>query len=688
MTTPPAATPEFAPLVATVPERCRVCYTCVRECPAKAIRIQGGQSAVVDGRCIGCGNCVRVCSQNAKKARTSTAAVQRLLANQTARVAAIVAPSFPAELGDIPYQQFVGALRALGFDLVNEVAFGADLVADRFRQLVNQADGQRYIATSCPALVAFVERYHPESVPNLAPIVSPMIAMARVLRQLHGSDLKIVFIGPCIGKKAEATDPNVANDVDEVLTFRELWSLLAQRSIEMAACTPASFDHPEPGLGQLFPISRGMLQAADIQEDLLRARVVACAGRTEFVAALKDFSSGALDADLLEALCCSGCIMGPGMTANDPLFRRRAKVSQYARQRFDELNLTRWHAKMDRFSAIDLSRRFTARDQRIPPPSSTEIESILQRMGKESPADELNCGACGYETCRDHATAIHKGLAESEMCLPYTIERLNEAFAELADSHQQLTTTQQALMQSERLASMGQLAAGIAHEINNPLGVVLLFAHNLLNECRDQAVNEDLTMIVEQADRCKKIVSGLLNFARRNKVARQAVEIPRLVDHCLKMLALPPNVEVTSQHAVPKLVAEVDPDQITQVLTNLVSNAVAAMPNGGKLEARTSQGNQDALLEIEDAGVGIPSDSIHKIFEPFYTTKQIGKGTGLGLAVTYGIIKMHRGSVSVTSNADPTRGPTGTRFTIRLPRCAEEELLQPNHLETEDELSG
>ena len=688
MTRAPGTVPNLAPLVATIPERCRVCYTCVRECPAKAIRIRGGQSEVLDGRCIGCGNCVRVCSQKAKTARSSITAVEALLADRSTPVAAIVAPSVPAELGDASHQQFVGALRALGFSLVNEVAFGADLVADRFRRLVHQANGQRYIATSCPALVAFVERYHPESVPNLAPIVSPMIAMARVLRQLQDGDLRIVFIGPCIGKKAEAADPNVVDEVDEALTFQELWHLLARRDIHLDACEPSNFDPPEPSLGQLFPISRGMLQAADIKEDLLHARVVSCDGRTEFVAALKDFSTGALDAELLEALCCNGCIMGPGMTVEDPLFRRRAKVSEYARGRFGALNLNRWHAKMDRFANLDLSRTFSARDQRLPVPSTTEIESILARMGKSSPADELNCGACGYETCRDHATAIHKGLAESEMCLPYTIERLNEAFEELADSHQQLTTTQQALMQSERLASMGQLAAGIAHEINNPLGVVLLFAHNLLDECRDQAIGEDLTMIVEQADRCKKIVAGLLNFARRNKVARQPVTIPRLVDHCLKMLALPTGIETITRHQTPDLVAEVDPDQITQVLTNLVSNAVAAMPDGGRLWVRSARSNGDAVLEVEDDGVGIPSDNIHKIFEPFYTTKQIGRGTGLGLAVTYGIIKMHRGSIDVTTNTDPKRGPTGTCFAIRLPRHAEEEPLQPTDLESEDELPG
>jgi len=139
-------------------------------------------------------------------------------------------------------------------------------------------------------------------------------------------------------------------------------------------------------------------------------------------------------------------------------------------------------------------------------------------MGKSAAVDELNCGACGYNTCREHALAIWKGLAESEMCLPYTIEQLHKTIDDLANSNNRLASTQEALMQSEKLASMGQLAAGVAHEINNPLGVVLMYAHLILDKYGDHtALKDDLHLIAEQADRCKKIVSGLLNFARRTR---------------------------------------------------------------------------------------------------------------------------------------------------------------------------
>jgi two-component system NtrC family sensor kinase len=233
--------------ITTVKERCRMCYTCVRECPVKAIRITDGQAQVVGDRCIACGNCARICSQHAKLLRGTIDEVLVLLRSGH-RVAACVAPSFPAEFIDIPYTQIVGMIRALGFDLVVEVSFGADLVARKYRELAETSNGHRYISTTCPAIIGYVERYYPEMVDSLAPIVSPMVATARVLRKIHGDDLKIVFIGPCIAKKVEAQCPEVAGDVDAVLMFPELRRANSiRRTAPRAGCFPsvaASCRHP------------------------------------------------------------------------------------------------------------------------------------------------------------------------------------------------------------------------------------------------------------------------------------------------------------------------------------------------------------------------------------------------------------------------------------------------------------
>jgi signal transduction histidine kinase len=224
-------------------------------------------------------------------------------------------------------------------------------------------------------------------------------------------------------------------------------------------------------------------------------------------------------------------------------------------------------------------------------------------------------------------------------------------------------------LQSEKLAGMGQLAAGIAHEVNNPLGVVLMYAHLLLDECDPKSkIREDLAMITEQADRCKKIVAGLLHFARQNKVCRAAANLCEIVDRAMRTIAVPPHVALRVEHDMADPVVEVDRDQIVQVLTNLVSNAIAAMEKGGALTIRTSGDDSRVQLAVSDTGVGIPPENVNKIFDPFFTTKQMGKGTGLGLAVSYGIVKMHSGDIRVQSKADPAAGPTGSTFTVSLPR--------------------
>jgi iron only hydrogenase large subunit-like protein/nitrogen-specific signal transduction histidine kinase len=660
--------PPHAPLVTTIKERCRLCYTCVRECPAKAIRIAGGQAEVLIDRCIGCGNCVRVCSQRAKQVFSEIGVVETLL-RSGAQVSALLAPSFPAEFPEVEHEFVVGMVRALGFSMVNEVGFGADLVAAEYWRLLSEVKDKRFIATTCPAIVGYIERYHPDLVPSLAPIVSPMVAAARALRRLYSKDLRVVFIGPCIAKKGEAGSEAIAGEIDAVLTFVELRELCQLKAIKPEGVIPSDFDPPHASTGVLFPISRGMLQAAQLKEDLLAGDVVAADGRSEFVEAIREFEGGDLDARLLEVLCCNGCIMGPGISSRAPLFNRRAQVSRYSKRRMANLDLERWHKHWSALADLNLRREFFPHDQRIAVPSLEQLTEILHRLGKFKPEDELNCGACGYETCFEHAAAIYKGLAESEMCLPYTIEQLKHTCRELAVSNEQLASTQEALMQSEKLASMGQLAAGIAHEVNNPLGTVLMLSHILLDELQpDDERKEDLSLIVSEADRCKKIVSGLLQFARKNKVDLEVTDIREVVARCARTLRMPENVRVRTEHSGEDPMAELDQDQIAQVLMNLATNAIAAMPNGGELVLRTDGNDGNVRFSVSDTGVGIPPENRKKIFEPFFTTKPAGQGTGLGLAVSYGIVKMHQGDIRVESNANPGMGPTGSTFTVTLPR--------------------
>jgi signal transduction histidine kinase len=296
-------------------------------------------------------------------------------------------------------------------------------------------------------------------------------------------------------------------------------------------------------------------------------------------------------------------------------------------------------------------------------PSEREIRDILRHMKKTQPEDELNCGACGYGTCARHAIAVYHGIAEEEMCLPYIIEKLSATLGDLEESHRSLDSTKEALV------NIGQLAGGIAHEVNNPLGILLLHANILLEEIDSSApLANDLQLIVDQANRCKKIISGLLNFARHSRLVRQPTDMAALAEDTLRTMLTADNIKVRIENLMADPVAEVDADQMVQVLTNLISNAQQAMPDGGVLTIHLSDTPGEVTIMVTDTGVGIPKQNMGKLFEPFFTTKQVGKGTGLGLAVTHGIVDLHLGQINVESNADPAVGPTETTFIVSLPR--------------------
>jgi signal transduction histidine kinase/Fe-S-cluster-containing hydrogenase component 2 len=651
-------------IIETIDDRCKVCYTCVRDCPAKAIKIIGGQAQIMPERCIACGNCVRVCRQKAKRYKNSLPEVLEILKSSSEKVA-IVAPSFPSEFHDTNSSHLVGMLRKCGFTKVCQVAYGADLVAKAYKKLLNENNNSSFIATSCPAIVFYVEKYRSEKIQSLAPICSPMIASARDAKKRFGKNAKVIFIGPCIAKKVEAL--RYPESVDAVLTYEELRQLFKDSLENISSSQPNDdFDPPHPKLGMLFPMSRGLLQAADIVEDLLSQNIVATDGKNNFVSAIDEFAKGEFEPRLLELLCCKGgCINGPGTNNDISQQKKRKLISNYAVHQMKNIQ-----AEIADENYVDVSAIYYADDVRTPKPSESQLKEILERMGKILLEDELDCGACGYTSCRDHARAIFYGLAESEMCLPYVIKRLKKSLDDLSVSNSQLEKTKQALINAEKLASMGQLSAGIAHEINNPLGVILLNSSLILESIPKGSENhDDIKLIVEQAEQCKKIVSGLLNFARKNKVLFQRVNVPEFIsERCLKPIIYKDKISIEFEKYSGDPFAEIDPDQMMQVMTNMIVNAMEAMPNGGKILVSFNGNSNEIKIGIKDEGTGIAKEHINKIFEPFFTTKQMGKGTGLGLAVTYGIIKMHRGRIEISSNNDPSKNPTGTQFTIVIPR--------------------
>ncbi len=661
-------------IVTTIPEKCKRCYSCVRECPAKAIKVENGQAMVIEERCIACGNCVKVCAQQAKKIEDSTEYVKRMLAGK-GRFFACLAPSFPAAFYPLKPGKIITALRKLGFSEVWEVAFGAELISREYARLFKRSlsAGNRVISSPCPAIVSFVEKYMPSLHNALAPIVSPMIAVARAIKHRHGSKARIVFIGPCIAKKNEIRDPCVAGTVDAVLTYKELLKMVDEAQIIPEELQDSDFDGPRSYMGRSFPISGGLLKTAGLSTDILENDVLITEGKDRVLVALKELAEGKSEARLFDVLFCEGCIDGPKMLNDLSVFARKEILADFINEQNRYTVQKDFLEALTEFDDVDLSRKFSRQTMLLLQPTEEEIGRALNTMRKFKIEDQLNCGACGYFTCREKAIAVCQGLAEPEMCLPYLVEELETTCGELQQSHKNLASAQTRLVQTERLASMGQISAGVAHEINNPLGTILIYSHMLMKQYHDgDPGREDIQMIVSEATRCRNIMRGLLDFARHSRISKTRTDIKKLVDEVVSIMSLKAQEEYITvtcnvQDALPMMM--VDSNQIKQMLVNLVQNGIDAIPDSGEVNISTqlNEAGDYAEIEVSDNGSGIPQENISELFNPFYTTKEMGKGTGLGLSIVYGIVKMHSGDISVDSKLGK-----GTTFLIKLPLAGKE----------------
>lgn len=649
-------------IVQTIPYLCKRCYSCVRECPAIAIRVEGGQAVVISDRCISCGHCVTVCSQNAKSIKSDIETVRNEILRGT-KTFALIAPSFPASFPD-DYKRLPSALRKLGFTKVMETAFGADLVSSIYAEELQKNPDVTIISSACPAVYNYIESYYCELVPKLAKIVSPMVAMGRFLKKNYGDDIKIVFIGPCIAKKSEIINPAVKGTIDAALTFEELKGLLLSNNIYINDLPESDFDTPHSYMGKSYPLAGGLLKSADISGDILEKEIIVVEGKTKVEEILNELLHNKINAKFIDILFCEGCISGPAIDSKLNYYSRRAKVIDYIEWKNKMVDKLVWKSNIYNNRDLDLSRNFEYKDKRIQTPDEEKIKEILAQTNKLTKQDELNCGSCGYKTCREYAIAIAKGLAENDMCLPYMIDKLEKAYIDLKE-------TQEQLQSAEKLASIGQLAAGVAHEINNPLGTILLYTSLIKKEIKDRIDNpqsiEDLDLIAEETNRCKNIVANLLNFARQGQLKISDLDIFEIVNTTLKSIMIKPEFKEVSfsvARDTENTIIPGDEDQLKQVFLNVINNACEAMEERPvkKISIKLSKEDKYFITEIKDTGGGIPKENMSKLFTPFFTTKKIGKGTGLGLAITYGIIKMHKGDIK----ADSTVGE-GTTFIIRLP---------------------
>ncbi len=737
----------------------------------KAIKVEDGQATVIDELCISCGYCVRVCAQHAKHIKEDLVSVKNAL--RTGKACALLAPAFAVEFhGELRPGQVVAALKEIGFAGVYEVAWGAERVTQEYIRIIRGEHERGIISTPCPAIVNLVEVKYPQLVPRLVPAVSPAVAAGRMIKkELKGA--YAVFIGPCVAKKSEMLDPSVADAIDAVLTFPELRALLEELPTQCRDLPDMPFDREEAYLGRLYPVSGGLLRSAALSTDMVDNEILVVEGKDNCMDFLEALSLEKDCPEFVDMLFCEGCISGPMMTTALPSYTRRVVAVDFAKQ--SERRGSLIGPVEPRFPQIGATRKFSPRSIDMPVPTEEDIKRILLELDKTRPEDELNCGACGYNTCREKAVAVFQGLAENKMCLPYLITQLevhNMELAKLKAYHEntidsiiegiivvdcdmiitslnrsadlyaisqsvgrnifeafpdldiprcrhgferaislgeptdvgemvfplgedkvtlhikisplknesgevygaillsQDTTEKRRLesqlIQSDRLAALGQLAAGVAHEINTPLTLILGYA-DILREAvgPDNLANSYLKTIMEESERISDIVRSLLNFARPSNAPRGRCKVNEACRRTLRMFGgqmarrgIQLNLELDESEPE----ALIDTGELQQVILNMILNAMQAMPDGGRLGIKTKASSGMVEITITDTGIGIASENIRKVFDPFFTTKEVGKGTGLGLSVSFDIIEKHGGTIKVESEL-----AKGTSFIITLP---------------------
>lgn len=390
---------------------CVNCYKCIRHCPVKSIKYSTGQAQIVSDECILCGQCFVVCPQNAKEIRNDVPHAIELL--KEGNVIASVAPSFVANYPGATIATMEKALKRLGFSAVEETAIGASIVKAEYENIIREGKQEVIISTCCHSVNTLVEKYYPEVLPYLATVLSPMQAHCQKIKR-ENPGAKNVFIGPCISKKAEAEA--YPGYVDCVLTFEELSAWFKQEGVSIEQ----GEDHLEESRARLFPTSGGILRTMNCDSDEYTYLVVD--GIDNCIAALDDIKEGRLKKCFIEMSICAGsCVGGPAMERE-----RRRPVT-------DTIAVNRYAGKKD-FAVEQPAKADLIKDHRFiglhrQMPGEREIQEILQKTGKFTPEQELNCGACGYNTCREKAIAVYQGKADINMCLPFLTQKA-ESFSD------------------------------------------------------------------------------------------------------------------------------------------------------------------------------------------------------------------------------------------------------------------
>ena len=392
--------------------RCKNCHKCIRSCPVNSIMYKDDQAQIMPEQCILCGHCINTCPQNAKTVLSDIFKIRGYLKAHAVTVLSI-APSFSGLLRRPSLLPAI--LKKLGFTYVHETSEGAALVSLEYQRLLELGTMDNIITTCCPTVNMLLEKYYPDLIPQMAPVVSPMIAHAKLLREKYGPNAKIIFVGPCISKKEEARDPRNAGLVDAVLTFEELIHWITEEGIDQTDLEEVPFDNDSPASARMYPITSGIVTTIMAQKGFYGYKTLCVDDIENCKSLFQDIRHGEVHGCFIEVNSCpGGCINGPVSGHEGSRFSARLAVEAYT------------GSEQTAFPQIqrdsDLQAQFRDASQKEDMPTEEELKQILHHIGKETREDELNCGACGFSTCREKAISIFQGKSEPTMCLPYMKE--------------------------------------------------------------------------------------------------------------------------------------------------------------------------------------------------------------------------------------------------------------------------
>lgn len=389
--------------------KCKDCYKCLRECPVKAIKIENHQAKIIKERCILCGKCTRICPQNAKSVHSSKEEVLELIKNNE-KVIASVAPSFVSNFGIDDFSIMKIALCKIGFYDAQETSIGANVVTQEYKKMLESGKFKNFITSACPSINRMIQIYYPELLKYLAPVDTPAIAHAKMIKQ-EEEDAKVIFIGPCIAKKMEAKESQV---IDGVLTFEELVEIFTDKNIDlnMISKLPIKEENKVANKAKFYPISRGIIKSFDVLPEGYEYIAVDGVERCFDILNNLDTLSGVF---LELNSCAHACVNGPcSLTTQEDSIKSNKSIRNYVNK---EIKNCGTQSEID--YNIDISTEHKKLRINDLPGTDKEIEAILAKTGKLKPEDELNCGVCGYSTCRAKAWAVLNGYADIDMCLPY-----------------------------------------------------------------------------------------------------------------------------------------------------------------------------------------------------------------------------------------------------------------------------